>query len=98
MSEKWTPGPWSVEHVKDDGAIYIAHPKTECNVTTICNIIDDTEEDFSNAHIIAAAPELYDALNGLYKLLWDASDGKRVWTLASQDRALKALKKARGDA
>lgn len=67
MSTAHTHGPWSVN---PEGI-------GECVVGSVdrmvCECYEDgntqNEEDLANARLIAAAPELLDALNGLYGLL-----------------------------
>ncbi len=70
MTAKHTPGPWWVETEADAGedepTLYVCHSGTVCEVTTICNFgpshwaTIDTRE--ANARLIAAAPDLLDAL------------------------------------
>ncbi len=76
MSEtKWTPGPWTVHDcnvdnlahlVRFDGPAVIyadddcdVHPIADCSCNLSCRLGD---EQFANARLIAAAPELYEAL------------------------------------
>lgn len=101
---KATPGPWGVEQNKwQEFVLYRASDQT-----TVA-LIDDSEAyyDFdtyeANARLIAAAPELYEALQTLfesYKRLADSGDAG-FWSLEDMDegkQALAALAKARGDA
>lgn len=64
MNRKWTPGPWVV--VKDESAAQVAgFPCIYANDYTVVGtegMYGDIEEDFANAHLIAAAPDLYEAL------------------------------------
>ena len=63
MSEKHTPGPWKVY---DDGDMWIA--PSDGDAPIVCDICPHGEEfvysleDDANAHLIAAAPELLEAL------------------------------------
>lgn len=55
---KHTPAPWK----------YIGHrinSQAEVNVFTICEIYHRNPEAIANARLIAAAPELLDALTGI---------------------------------
>jgi hypothetical protein len=72
MSEtKHTPGPWRIENDGDD-IFVIGRPEWKCtrfgiegdwDVATITEMHEDNKpETIANAHLIAAAPELYDAL------------------------------------
>lgn len=85
---KWTPGPWSVTK---DGKNVCGALNEEGVKPAIARY---TNED---SHLIAAAPDLYEALDGLFRWVknWDAEfmddDGF--------DRAIyeNALAKARGE-
>ena len=93
MSEKWTPGPWAVNGDKIE--------TTYGTLRRRVAIIDDgagVESPEANAHLIAAAPDLYAALKELYDVLYAAIDGDRVWTMDMQQAARDALAKARGEA
>lgn len=75
METKHTPGPWHVEHDKefDEVTVYAEIEKYEYNMS-ICEVspyitkdgalsgIIDTEQIAVNARLIAAAPEMADAL------------------------------------
>lgn len=60
---KFTPGPWELE---DRAIKYIIHKPGEGHITRdICRMDSSTMAAFSqkaNAHLIAAAPDLYKAL------------------------------------
>jgi len=57
-----------------------------------------TEEVRANAHLIAAAPELYIALLAIEEyILQEAGYGERTFNRALQNAALAALAKARGE-
>ncbi|MFT9070300.1 MAG: hypothetical protein ABF446_08385 [Acetobacter orientalis] len=87
MSEvKFTPGPWRVRfgnigHVTAENGALVA----KCQrLTSLCNLQ-------ANAHLIAAAPDLYEALERVIKIIDDSS-----WCLKlTEERA--ALAKARGE-
>ena len=101
MSEhKWTAGPWRV-----NGSLP-GPTCDECGADTISDdigiwsksapiaaaIMDARQE--SNAHVIAAAPELFEALEAACE--WDGQDMEgvdAVWL----DRARAALAKAKGE-
>lgn len=96
MSEtRWTPGPWGLAVAID---IWIkAGP---VHVATIPRAGDG---DWSphNAHLIASAPDLYQALKDLIEeceSAFDGIDGTGPSTFYQQiERAEKALRKARGE-
>ena len=102
MSEKWTTGPWIVEvgtEDDDQGTVYVCHPETSCPETVICKFENyNDEQDRGNAHLIAASPELYAALERLYgRLLMSDRDGECRITAEEGEMAEFALKKARGE-
>lgn len=89
---KWTPGPWKWVEGKGTWRGSIE--------PDVCDFGDDTQyyptegepPNEANAHLIAAAPDLYDALEAL--LVTKAPDfiPSRLW-----DDARAALAKARGE-
>ena len=102
MSEKWTKGPWHVEIGEDenDGDIYVCHPETECDATTIVNFEEPTDEDAANAHLIAAAPDLYEALDTLVAIVGLTAfkhESQRAVLQEAVNVAMDALKKSRGE-
>jgi hypothetical protein len=62
MSENWTKGPWNFEADKEDDIVYVCHPETNSPDTTVCMFEVDGPEVIVNAHLIAAAPEMYAAI------------------------------------
>ena len=87
MSENWTKGPWS--RIKWD-IIGSDNSRT-------CRVIpwDESgchEEDVANANLIAAAPELYEALELIYgRLLMSDRDGECRITAEDGEMAKLAL-------
>ena len=106
MSENWTEGPWHVEvgtGEDDEGIFYICHDGTESPDTTICGFNMDSKHDAANAHLIAAAPEMYEALQAIlpYVPISSAAEGgavARSGNVIAADKVRAALKKARGEA
>ncbi len=93
MSEtKWTPGPWELAdkyNCTDVRAVdgpYVA----DCNASAAI----DWRTKEANARLIAAAPELYEALENLRKL-YDTDEGCR--SMPEYQAAIAALAKARGE-
>ncbi|PAL21022.1 hypothetical protein [Acetobacter syzygii] len=83
---QFTPGPWRVRfgnigHVTAENGALVA----KCQrLTSLCNLQ-------ANARLIAAAPDLYEALERVIKIIDDSS-----WCLKlTEERA--ALAKARGE-
>ncbi len=71
MAPKFTPGPWMVEpHADDfDGPISVVSEysmtqgRKTANWIAECDLQDDrVEENYANARLIAAAPDLYAAI------------------------------------
>ena len=106
MSEtKHTPGPWEVSWDKYGKESEI-HGKSELNDGPICIIPHDdvtesgAEEQLANARLIAAAPELLEALKALIEnvgscICYDQSEGEclaKAWKMAAV-----AIAKAEGE-
>jgi hypothetical protein len=63
-----------------------------------CNRLDTLVNLQANAHLIAAAPEMYEALELIYgRLLMSDRDGESRITAEDGKMAELALKKARGE-
>jgi len=92
MNRKWTPGPWVVEdgskscHCCFDQTIYVKTVSGEFDYEIIAETLTDNE---ANAHIISAAPDLYEALERALEE-WDSNTDWR-------NNARAALAKARGE-
>ena len=101
MSTQFTPGPWEIEeYVKAGGVIHLAVTNREaapnwmpCSITPM-HLARDI--DYANASLIAAAPELLDALQECEHLLWHDSKGDCPRGLAAK-RARAAIAKAKGE-
>jgi len=96
MSEtKWTPGPWK-NHGRIEGAPGPEHSAVAA-YTLLARVYStafgDTENQDANATLIAAAPELYEALLTLAHctIATTSSEWDAAWKKAD-----KALAKARG--
>ena len=99
MSEKWTKGPWEIRKYKapyGSRAMAVEILTDEIIVAKLGVELDD--ECKANAHLIAAAPDLYDALELIYgRLLMSDRDGGSRITAEDGEMAELALKKARGE-
>lgn len=64
MSEtpKFTPGPYRCEGPDPFGDWNILHPGDKLAVAAVVSNMREPQEVAANAHLIAAAPELYEAL------------------------------------
>jgi hypothetical protein len=86
---KWTPGPWWPEIFNNErGLAFVVNRHDAEEDDIICSL-----SNHADAHLIAAAPELYEALKGITE--WCPTDNQR--SIAAFDKALAALAKARGE-
>ena len=90
---KFTPGPWLFSSYRSGNSVIVIDGK-EFDVATVNYPNRD-----ANAHLIAAAPELYEALDGL---LADITEYQEINNLGGQNnhwqvKAKAALAKARGE-
>ena len=94
---KWTKGPWPIKPTGDFKRIVIGDGLVDgpggYEVAEVYSDDCDRYEAMANAHLIAAAPDLYAALDGLLGLL---DSGSLYEPQAYAARA--ALAKARGQA
>ena len=86
---KFTPGPWLFSSYKSGNSVIVIDGK-EFDVATVNYPNRD-----ANAHLIAAAPELYEALDALRAELFLHAEGNYFRPLL--DKAEIALAKARGE-
>lgn len=86
---KHTPGPWKA----DGDRIFSDRQRTEYkSSTTIAVTWDYTAESLANAHLIAAAPEMLEALERISAAFIDSKELK-----AAYDHANAVIKKAKGE-
>ena len=92
---KWTPGPW---RVLNDEAIKVA--SSDGSLATVTHIHlrgrRDTSEVEANAHLIAAAPDMAEALEKALNFITN-TESEMGETLPCGDAARAALAKARGE-
>ena len=93
---KHTPGPWEIKRHYDSCYKNISAQKhTELAQVVWCMEDEDrSPECEANAHLIAAAPELLDAL--CYLLEASSGQGPHEQWLAAMDQARAAIAKATG--
>jgi len=96
MTSKHTPGPWI--YFSEAPAIMGLDTEDGTQSVEICIFpewFDEYKsEQWANAALIAAAPDLLEALEELNKIM---EDGCGVWTIESQRRARAAIAKAKGE-
>ena len=99
---KHTPGPWQVNDSTendDDTTLTIFAPADEVEIATMsayengCECFSEIRE---NAHLIAAAPAMYEALSELVKYLREEVADEALDTWAPVFKAAMALAQAEG--
>lgn len=97
METKFTPGPWRIRKTSVYDAVY-----TDDDILIAFVGIRENEEAQANNALIAAAPELYEALqlliNALHKHTPDMSQSALADICPACDVAAVALTKAQGGA
>src|SRR6185437_2810097 len=123
----WRPGPWEFDGCTENGkpstgenrryhqidartTLTPGSPHTVCDTSNRHHYISP-DEDAANARLIAAAPELYEALEGILKLVDEgqlvrdtSNDPNPDWAMrqipfvSAFSKAHQALTKARGGA
>lgn len=95
---KHTPGPWTVDrawHIDKGFLRIIRDPRLE-RVAMIPDVERELDEALGDAHLIAAAPELFKALRDLVEVVTPSQDPLIMF--AAIERARAALEKAEGQA
>ena len=85
----WTPGPWEAcrrEDYMDDGIVILGDDRRIAVVNT-----------GSDARLIAAAPELLEALEAMLTASQPQHSLKHVFIGEAQELALSSIKKAKGE-
>jgi len=101
MSGKWTPGPWALS-IKEFGEGEITKPGDDLDNPwhiaetfggcAVNNLLTEEEESEANARLIAAAPELYEALEWAMAFIDPACVNPE-----GHEKATAVLAKARGE-
>jgi hypothetical protein len=89
MEPKWTPGPWQADGEPWNRVVWSSAENRVCFMAHSSGLNDDT--DIATSNLIAAAPDLYAALE--MAQLWLDVDGR-----FDMQGINAALAKARGDA
>ena len=94
-----TSGPWKVFNNREIGPISKEDDQSYSMMLPVAYIEQyDYPNDYeANANLIAAAPDLLEALQELYHLIDSAHDGKRVFTTEMQKKVRAAIAKATGE-
>ena len=93
MEKKWTQGPWEKESFALSEEILAPGNKLVSIVQS--RHCDSPEEMRANAHLIAASPELYEALFNMMEIYYGRAEQSHPGQMAKD--AMKALAKARGE-
>lgn len=102
MSENWMPGPWEIDEENTCLSVRVSgniKPGARWRVATVGSVgrSKSDEQDMATAHLIAAAPDLYDALEELHDIVTAIYEGDYQPDYFTLQPARLALKKARGD-
>ena len=103
--ENFTKGPWTLLELSHPGRVYqdyaVNGQPDGCYLVATVSNWNGADQNKANAHLIAAAPDLYEALEELEGLVslaeWKDEDGYPFMHQAAR-RAWEALAKARGEA
>lgn len=97
MAENWTPGPWKNDNGLVNGRM--SDGRVSFDIFDAAEWPGDEDEAHANAHLIAAAPAMYDALKALHLQALQSSlnDPANEWGREALDMASAALSKARGE-
>ena len=100
--KNFTPGPWEWFPCTNDGG-RITAPNSTGHSRSVASTLyqENPEEHNSNAYLIAAAPDLYEALNGILTraVMGDMDELVESHPLLAHwlDKGITALTKARGE-
>lgn len=90
---KHTPGPWTVSELDARGEVSEYHIFIEPNVAVIeRKVAGHDQHDMADAHLIAAAPDLYAALLNFVEFPQPWTESERI------EIARAAIKAAKGEA
>ena len=98
METKWTPGPWAYEI--QPGYACITHERGSIAAASYAKLLDNSPLPMeANARLIAAAPDLYEALERLMQELIAQLYGNIIFidTTKAMEQARAALAAARGE-
>ncbi len=93
MKTDYTPGPWAVELPYGEPGVYVTAANPRYTNPLICRLIDQAQskEGKANARLIAAAPDLLDALTDLVGGCGKEGD---LFSSKAMDKARIAIMKA----
>jgi hypothetical protein len=99
---KWTPGPWTLVDVTGDEIAITTEARMADDIIPIVEVLIDWNEPLeseqqANALLIAAAPELYEALERALNWLSSYPGQGTMGIDGPYEQARSALAKARGE-
>ena len=100
MSENWGTGPWFMDFDLCDEEGQLDEPEFNGRILDKDNMIVCEAVKDINAHLVAAAPEMYAALDCLLAIVGLTAfkhESQRAVLQEAVDEAISALKKARGE-
>ena len=101
MKNKYTPGPWAAHALPITNTFEVKAPNANMGERHVCctdslNVSDETK--IANARLIAAAPELLDALEELYSITYGKhKDNDQVSEEYIVNLVQTVIAKARGE-
>lgn len=90
---KHTPGPWHNEKHRSGYSITADIDQYIADAHEWTGGSKDCATSMANAHLIAAAPEMFDALENIIQ----ADSARGCMTQGDFDKVLQAIKKAKGE-
>ncbi len=101
-----TPGPWKIRECYSNGepvewAVESRHPEHSGLIASVYMTVDNDEQDAANARLIAASPDLYEALKGVLARLNSHTSSIESCDLPEEtedaiEQARAAIEKAEG--
>lgn len=92
---KHSPGPWAIHHGIGQN-VYIYGANTVCQITNPSGFYRSPKESEANAHLIAAAPELLEALKWFIEADANGEIEQGIYSTRGLYAARAAIAKAEG--
>ncbi|EGT4354718.1 hypothetical protein ACM917_002316 [Cronobacter sakazakii] len=92
---KGSAGPWSAHDDEESMATSVVMNDFGDILCVVGTFMTSTEEDYANANLIAAAPDLLEALQEFVDLFPDVIDGDAI--MPALDKGYAAIAKAIGE-
>lgn len=93
---KWTPGPWTIDGPPDNQIVWSGPEERVCFLAHSNG--HNEERDVATGHLIAAAPDLAEALEALMRQALQSPDLRATeWGQEALELARAALRRAKGE-